>query len=152
MGWRWNLEGEGVKLVGANERVQRDGRRQNAGHVDRASSAFVRSFTERYAALARKEPVFGQLRNLIECSIVAAFMQQEDVYGQCNWDMAIFGDEALIPVEVYRTPKTVGCGCQRRVEGRNADDTDRWRGQHQPETGARLESGGRGWLAAASPQ
>ena len=101
------LEGEGVKLVGANERIQRNGSRVGSGRVDRASEAFVKSFTQRYAALARKEPVFGVLRNLIDCSIVAAYLQQEDVYGQCGWDMSFFGDESLIPVQIYRTPKTV---------------------------------------------
>ena len=40
-------------------------------------------------------------------SIVAAYLQQEDVYGQCGWDMSFFGDESLIPVQIYRTPKTV---------------------------------------------
>ena len=36
-----------------------------------------------------------------------AYFQQADVYGQCAWEMAFFGSEAVLPVEIYRTPKTV---------------------------------------------
>lgn len=102
------LVGEGVKLVGENEMVAANGTRAAAGRVDRASQLFVKSFTQRYTELAKKAPVYGQLKNLIDMSVAAAFMHTEDVFGQTGWEMSVFGDESKISVETYTVPETVG--------------------------------------------
>jgi len=101
------LEGDGVKLVGASEVVLADGSRAETGNIDRASQAFTHSFTKMYPKLARRSPVFAQLRNLIDMTIVAAAMQQNDYFGQVNWDMTLFDDEQRFPIEVFEAPKTV---------------------------------------------
>ena len=101
------LVGEGVKLIGENEFVQGDGTRAAAQHVDRASQAFVTSFTSHYAQLAERTPVYAELRNLIDMSVAAAFIQQQDWYGQSGWTMEVFGNEEIFPVETYTVPQTV---------------------------------------------
>ncbi len=101
------LVGEGVKLIGQQELVANDGGRSRARFVDRASQAFVGSFTEKYPELARKSPVFAQLRNIIDMSIAAAFLQKYDYYGKAGWNMSVFGDEAVLPVELYTVPTHV---------------------------------------------
>ena len=101
------LEGDGVKLVGEQELVQAAGNRVATGRVDIASQAFTQAFTQKYAELAAKEPVYAQLRNLIDMAIAAAFIQQQDHYGRIGWDMAVFGNEERFPVETYPEPKQV---------------------------------------------
>ena len=101
------LVGDGVKLIGEDEWVAANGARARAGQADRASQAFVESFTAKYGELARKSPVYAQLRNLIDMSVAAAFIQQQDYYGQAGWSMPLFGDEQSLPVEVYEAPKQV---------------------------------------------
>lgn len=101
------LVGEGVKLVGANEVVQADGSRMDSQNADRASRIFTQSFTKMYPQLARRSPVFAQLRNLIDMAITAATIQNNDYFGQANWEMGLFSDEELFPVEVFEAPKTV---------------------------------------------
>ncbi len=101
------LVGEGVQLIGANEMVNADGGRINNGAVNLASKAFTNSFTQNYPQLAQKSPVYAQLRNLIDMSIAAAFIQKQDYYGQANWKMETLGDERKFSVEVYEEPKTV---------------------------------------------
>ena len=105
------LVGDGVKLVGANELVQADGSRVSAGGSSRASEMFCTTFTQNYPALAQKTPVYAQMRNLIDLSVAAAFIQQQDYYGQSGWKMETFGDEEKFPVEIYETPKTVETAC-----------------------------------------
>ncbi len=105
------LVGDGVKLVGANELVQADGSRVSAGGSSRASEMFCSTFTQNYPALAQKTPVYAQMRNLIDLSVAAAFIQQQDYYGQSGWKMETFGDEEKFPVEIYETPKTVETAC-----------------------------------------
>lgn len=102
------LVGEGVQLVGEDEVVGADGARSTkAGKGSKASKDFVRDFTAKYAKLAEKVPVYAQLRNLIDLSVAAAFMQRQDFYGKANWEMSHFGDESACPIEVYETPVEV---------------------------------------------
>lgn len=101
------LEGEGVQLVGEDQLVQAGGARVASGAVDRASQEFVKVFTAKYPELAANEPVYAQLRNLIDLAIVAAYFQQNDFYGRANWNLPVFGDERQFAVETYPEPKQV---------------------------------------------
>ena len=103
------LVGDGVKLVGENEFVAANGQRQTGVGMrgSNASQAFVTSFTKRYHELAERSPVYAELRNLIDLSIMAAYMQEQDYYGKAGWKMEFFGSEQKFPVEVYNIPKTV---------------------------------------------
>lgn len=106
-GLAMELVGDGVKLIGENERVQDDGTRVATKNADRASQLFTKSFTAKYPELARNVPVYAQLRNLIDISVAAAFIQQQDYYAKAGWAMEVLGDEALLPVETYAVPEQV---------------------------------------------
>ncbi len=101
------LEGEGVQLISENQFVRENGMRGVTKTVDRASEMFVKTFTTKYAELAKHEPVYAQLRDLIDMAIAAAFIQQYDYYGRVNWKMEVFGDEDTFPVEVHQAPTQV---------------------------------------------
>jgi hypothetical protein len=101
------LVGKGVKLIGENELIAGNGARAVGGNADRASQAFVKSFTAKYPELARVSPVYGQMRNLIDMAVAAAFIQEQDYYGQAKWEMDVFGDESVYAIENYPAPKQV---------------------------------------------
>jgi hypothetical protein len=101
------LEGWKVKLVTESEMVQEGGGRVRSTGVDRASQAFCQSFSQMYDKLADVEPVYAQLRNLIDLSVAAAFIQDKDYYNQANWDLGVFANEQQVPVETYEVPKQV---------------------------------------------
>jgi hypothetical protein len=101
------LVGDGVKLIGEDERVLADGGRVGVKRTDRASEAFVLEFTKKYPELAAASPVYAQLRNLIDMAVATAFIQQQDYYGQADWSMEVFRDESRFPVESYTVPKFV---------------------------------------------
>jgi hypothetical protein len=112
------LVGSGVHLVGADEMVTAEGLRVNSGRVDAASKAFVESFTRLYPQLAVKSPVYGQLRNLIDMAIAAAFIQRHDFYGQADWKMQVFGDEKVYSVETLNAPEQVETAVNAIWKGR----------------------------------
>ena len=112
------LVGNGVHLVGADEMVTADGVRVKSKNADTASRTFVESFTRLYPQLAVKSPVYGQLRNLIDMSIVAAFIQRQDYYGQAGWKMEIFGNEKAYPVETLNAPEKVETAVNAIWKGR----------------------------------
>ncbi len=100
------LVGSGVKLVGEDESVQ-NGNRQRLGTVNGASRAYCNSFTRMYDKLANVSPLWAELRNLVDMSIAAAFIQEMDLYGQAGWEMDVFGDESKVAVEVFDSPTHV---------------------------------------------
>jgi hypothetical protein len=101
------LVGNGVKLISADELVTSDGSRQKAGLVDRASKAFTEAFTQNYPEIARRSPVFTELRNVIDLSIVAAYLAHHKLPEKASWTMATFLDEQAYAVETLNVPKQV---------------------------------------------
>jgi hypothetical protein len=105
------LVGQGVKLIGENELVAADGRRAAVNEHSKASKAYCDSFTANYVKIAVKNPVYGQLRNLIDLAVAAAFIQKQDYYTQADWKLDTFGDEQKYRIETFETPKTVETAC-----------------------------------------
>jgi hypothetical protein len=101
------LEGEGVKLVGENEVVGKDGSRSRAAKGNRASDAFVNAFTKVYPKLAERTPVYAQLRNCIDLAVAAAFIENQDYYRLVSWKPSVFHDESAYPVETLNAPEQV---------------------------------------------
>ena len=95
------LAGEGVKLVGEDETVAANGKRKGTGKASKASRTFTSSFTKTYPKLAEATPIWAELRNVIDMSITAAFIQKMDLYTQADWSLGVLGDENLFPVEKY---------------------------------------------------
>ena len=101
------LVGRGVKLCGADEVVAAGGKRKGADRTDRASEAFTQAFTKKYPDIAARNAVFGQLRNLIDLSVAAAYLQEQDAYGRTGWDASTLRDEAAYAIETHPAPKQV---------------------------------------------
>ncbi len=111
--------GTGVKLVGEDELVARDGSRIQSGSQNRASRRFTQTFTDKYAQIAENAPVYGQLRNCVDMLVAAAYLQQNELYGKAGWDLSVLGDEATYPVETYNAPQQVATAVNSM-----------WKGQH----------------------
>ena len=97
----------GVQLVGANERVAKGGQRVAAGRANKASQAFCRDFTEMFPMIAQRVRIYAELRQLIDVAIAAAYIQQQDFYGQAEWEMPVLQDESQLSVETYIAPEQV---------------------------------------------
>ncbi|MBA2114733.1 DUF1598 domain-containing protein [Bremerella alba] len=106
-GLAMELQGEGVKLIGASEMVTMQGGRQQTNAVDRASFMFTNTFTKKYGELAEREAVYGQLRDLIDMLIAAAYIQEQDYYNQSGFDLGVFAEEDAYPIETMSAPETV---------------------------------------------
>jgi hypothetical protein len=101
------LVGDGVKLVGDDEVVGDDGVRRKAARVDKASQMFVTGFTKQYGQLARRSPVFAQLRNLIDVAIAAAYIKDNDLYTEADWNLGVLADESKVSVEHHPVARQV---------------------------------------------
>lgn len=101
------LLGKGVKLISEGERVSKDGQRQASRGINKASQAFCRDFTDKYEEISRTVVVYAQLRNLIDLSVAAAYIQKQDFYSQAGWEMPVFGSEKAFSVETHTAPVQV---------------------------------------------
>ncbi|WP_246146113.1 DUF1598 domain-containing protein [Rubripirellula lacrimiformis] len=106
-GLAMKIKERGVQLVGANERVAAGGKRVKGGRVNAASQAFCRDFTEQFNLIASRVRVYGELRQLIDVAIAAAYIQEQDFYGQAQWDASVLMDESKVTVQTYQAPEQV---------------------------------------------
>jgi hypothetical protein len=111
------LVGQGVKLITASELVAADGSRTATKNTDGASKGFVTEFTKKYPELAKRSPIFAQLKNVIDMSMAAAFIQQANYYSKSSWDLGVFKNEKAVPIEIYNAPSTVETAVNVIVKG-----------------------------------
>ncbi len=116
-GLAMKLVGQGVKLIGEDELVRADGSRTASGSSNAASKAFTTDFTKKYEQIANSNPIYAQLRNLIDMSIVAAYIQDRHFYDQMNWDLGVLGDESKYSVENLAAPKQVQTAVNAIMKG-----------------------------------
>ena len=71
----------------------------NQGRGNKATKAYARSFTQKFAKIAEQVPVYANLKNLIDMTIVAAYLQKEGIYSKAEWSMDFLGNEEKYSVE-----------------------------------------------------
>ena len=105
-GLAMKINERGVQLVGENERVA-GGKRTITRRVNKASQAFCQEFTEKFPMIADRVRIYAELRQLMDVSIAAAYIQEQDFYGQAGWAMPVLGDESSFNVQTYTAPEQV---------------------------------------------
>ncbi len=111
------LVGDGVTLASENQVVGKSGNRASGRKVNKASELFCTAFTTKFAEIAARLPVFAEMRNVIDLSIAAAFINEQDFYAQADWRAETFNDERAVPVETYQTPLHVETVCTAVFKG-----------------------------------
>lgn len=86
----FEIRGPGVQVLSENELLDATGERIHTGGSSELNSEFARSFTKNYDALARKYPVYGELRNIFDLALAASILRAEDLPGQVGWEMGYF--------------------------------------------------------------
>ena len=67
----------------------------------------VAAMRRRWSGLPERVRVYAELRQLIDVAIAAAYIQQQDFYGQAAWEMPVLLDESKVSVETYTAPERV---------------------------------------------
>jgi hypothetical protein len=81
-GLAWEIRGPGVKVMTEDEIIGEDGSVTGTGKVNPVAQKWSTLMTEYYDELAAKEPVFGELRNLMDLCVVAALIKKEGMEGR----------------------------------------------------------------------
>jgi len=88
--------------------------------ADRAALTWCRNFEENYDALAKAQPVFGELRNNMKLALTAALIHQEDMLKKANCTLTILMDDTNLKLLDHPVPKSVH---YRSVKSQNGYST-----------------------------
>lgn len=113
----FELLGPGVKVLSENEMLTERGERVHTGDSDELTKRFAESFTKQFDKLSTKYPIYAELRNVFDLSLVAAVMESHDLPGQVNWHMTHFGPKGEYAPTLGPAPTEVDSVMNHRVIG-----------------------------------
>jgi len=111
-GLAWELRGQGVKCMTEDDIVAADGSTKASGKSSPIAQAWADLMTDKFEQLAAVEPIFGQLRNIMDLCIVAAVIDQHGLTGLADCDLSLLdGSTGSVRTEHWFAPKTVPPEC-----------------------------------------
>jgi hypothetical protein len=118
-GLAWKLSGQGVKTMTEQDIVAADGTVKGAGKTDKLAELWATKMTESFDELSREMPVFADLRNVMDLTVVATLIAQERLAERAGLDLAVLNGqtEAIEPAS-HSVPKSVDPQCSF-IRGRN---------------------------------
>ena len=97
-GLAWQLRGDGVKA----ETEDPDGKK------DAVAQRWADLMTEHYNELSVKDPVFGELRNLMDMCVIAALIKKEGLLEKAELSLPLLTDSnSMLMIDSWNPPKQV---------------------------------------------
>jgi hypothetical protein len=75
-GLTWQIRGQGVKTMTEDDVIE-NGQVKGSGTANKFAQQWADTMTTKFNELAIADPVFGDLRNIMDMSVVAALMEKE---------------------------------------------------------------------------
>ncbi len=118
-GLAWELRGPGVQVMTEDDMVKQDGTRTESGRKSDLAVKWAETMNARYEELSVKQPIFGQLRNLMDMCVVAAVMEKHRLIERAGCDISLLtrSDSDLV-LESWNAPRTVSTQCSFTKRGR----------------------------------
>ncbi len=108
----WQLKGQGVRAMTEDQYIDEQGNRVGTGQANKSAKKWADMFTEKYEELCTAQPVFGELRNVIDLNVVATLIQAQELEAEAGCDLSLMrGDAEKLPMPEYNTPKTIAPQC-----------------------------------------
>ena len=98
-GMVWELRGQGIKALTENSFFDKDGNvHRDQGKRNVFAEKWANNLTERFEEVSQAEPVFRDLRNLMDMSVVAAIISKNRMLEKMNLNLdAISSDSVQAP-------------------------------------------------------
>nr|MCU0710827.1 DUF1598 domain-containing protein [Pirellula sp.] len=108
----WKITGPGIKTMTEQEHFGADGSVKGAGKADPIAKKWADTFTSKLDELSVKDPVFGQLRNVMDLCVVAAIIEANRLQDLASCDLSsILGDNAVVETAKLDVPKALDPQC-----------------------------------------
>ena len=86
----YTFTGTGVRVLSENELLDAAGRRIHTGQAKGPTAGFARDFTDHFEAMSRRYPIYRELKNLFDLSIVSALIRNQRLAEQVGWELSYF--------------------------------------------------------------
>jgi hypothetical protein len=106
-GLAFQFVGQRAQLMAEEEVADASGTRSGAATTKKSTHAFAERFTEKFAQLADKSPVFGELQNLIDWAVFVALLKKEQIPERIGWKHELLMDDQRLAYPVFDTPKKI---------------------------------------------
>jgi hypothetical protein len=103
----WQIRGPGLKTLTADSFLDAQGRRTAAERPNPVAERWAVSMTENFPRLVAKYPVFGQLRNCVDMSVVAALISKRDLLTAADCPLDFLLDDSRLKGASLEVPKSV---------------------------------------------
>lgn len=111
----FQIEGSAVLCQSENEKISAKGQRIHTGQSEAANHMFAESFTDHYPELAADDPVFADLQNVFDLSLVAALLSDNRVPDRLGWDLGVFAAGGAYQPATFQPAKTIQSVVNHRV-------------------------------------
>jgi len=116
----WQLRGPGVKVMTENDFVAADGTVRGTGKQDPVARDWAERMTKTYDELSRKNPVFGELRNLMDLCVVSAIIKKEGLTNLAGCQLpTLFANQCQAACDELNAAKTTATQCSFLRIGNN---------------------------------
>ncbi len=86
-GLAWEIRGQGVKAMTETEAFQGNNGPAKAQQQDPAAQKWADMMTDRYDDLSKADPVFGELRNIMDMCVAAAIIRSNSLLDQADLEL-----------------------------------------------------------------
>jgi hypothetical protein len=104
-GLAFSLNGSAVKAMTEDDFAAVNGNIQHSGKANPIAQKWADIMTSKYADLAVKDPVFGQLQNCMDLAVVGALIVKERLPEKAGASFPTLLDDSAVPIEQWNAPK-----------------------------------------------
>jgi hypothetical protein len=117
-GLAYQLRGKGVKVMTEDEIIT-NGKVAGSGKTSDAAQKWADTMTSKYDELSVAEPVFGELRNVMDLCVISALIAKEDLLGKANLSLpTLTGSDSKLEPAKWNAPTSVSTQCSVTHKGR----------------------------------
>ena len=114
----FRLPGDGVKVLSENELLAARGERVHTNRSEVLNERFATSFTTAFSQISQEYPLYGELENLFDLSLVLAIIEKEHLLERAAWQPALLKDSEVLPLPIIRIPREVQTVVNHRMINR----------------------------------
>ncbi len=106
-GLAWELRGSGVKAMTEDDYFAADGSRTHTGKASPMAQKWSDNMTKVYDKLSLKDPIFAELRNLMDLAVAGALISKEGLVEKSGCSLDVLLDENAVRVPKLNPPRSV---------------------------------------------
>ena len=103
----WQLSGRRMKCLTESDIFAAGGPARGKAPADKVAQAWCAAMTKHYDELARRQPVFGELLNCVDLTVVAALIHGRQLDRRAGLDLAPLVDTTRLTLPAYEAPATL---------------------------------------------